>query len=460
MTSTTTRSPGGLPLREKIAYGFGDLGTGFMFDLGQAYLLKFYTDVAGLPATTAAEIFVVTKLFDACVDPFAGAFVDGRTRVGRFGRFRPFLVWATLPLAVLTVLIFLTPGLSSGVDLAYAYVSYMLWGVAYAFSNAPYGSLASVMTQDNAERAQLASFRQAGSVAALLLSGALFMPVVLAFGGGRTGYAAAAAAMAVAGWLSFLVSFAGTRERIPVVRAEKLTVHGWGRAVLGNRALLALIAMTLFSISAYNIKTAMIAYYTEYVLGDIRLLAWVNVVSIGASVVGVVTMPWLAARIGKRGTALLGFGVAAAADGLNFVFGHDLVVFTVLLSVSFVGVALPNGITWAMVSDTIDYGHWRTGARREGITYSVFNFSRKVAQSLAGGMAGFGLAAVGYVANAEQTAATQWGIRALQTLYPCLALVLAAVALRLLYPLSDARVRQIVAEVHAREAHLDARPGA
>ena len=104
-----------------------------------------------------------------------------------------------------------------------------------------------------------------------------------------------------------------------------------------------------------------------------------------------------------------------------------------------------------MVSDVIDFGHWRTGKRREGITYSMFNFSRKIAQSIAGGLAGFGLSLVGYVANAAQTRGTLLGMKALQTLYPCIAFLIAAAVLLFLYSLTDARQAQIVAELRASD---------
>jgi glycoside/pentoside/hexuronide:cation symporter, GPH family len=447
------RVAGKLTLKEKVAYGMGDLGNGFMFDLGQAYLLKFYTDVVGLPAYVAGGVFVFTKLFDAFIDPIAGSFIDGRTKIGRHGRFKSVMMYSSIALGILTVFTFLSPGASQHVNLLYAYGSYMAWGVLYSFTNIPYGSLASVMTQDSGQRAQLASFRQAGSVTALLITGVAFMPIVLAFGNQRVGFAVAAGTMALVGVMAFSATFRFTHEAVPVVRTkEKLTLRGFGTAVANNRPLLVLILMTIFSISAYNVKTSMIIYYTQYYLGDMRLLPYVNFISIGSSVIGILSIPFLTRLFGKKRTALFGFALAVVADGLNFVLHTNTVGFTILLSLSFIGVALPNGITWALVSDVIDYGHWRTGVRREGITYSMFNFSRKIAQSIAGGLAGFGLSFVGYIPKVQQSANTLLGIKGLQTLYPCLALAVAALVLWRFYPLTDKRVSELVEEVHQREA--------
>ena len=72
---TTENGQKKLKWSEKIAYGFGDFGNGFMFDLGQAYLTKFYTDIALIPAGMVGVIFSITKIFDAFMDPLAGSFV-------------------------------------------------------------------------------------------------------------------------------------------------------------------------------------------------------------------------------------------------------------------------------------------------------------------------------------------------------------------------------------------------
>ncbi|MGV9714022.1 glycoside-pentoside-hexuronide (GPH):cation symporter [Gordonia sp. NPDC003424] len=445
-----------LSLRERVSYGLGDFGNGFMFDLGQAYLLMFYTDVAGIPAAAAGTVFLLTKIFDAFMDPIAGSFVDGNRKIGRYGRFRSVMMYSSIALAVLTVFTFLTPGGTHGVNLVFAYGSYMAWGVLYSFTNVPYGSLASVMTQASTERAKLASFRQAGSVSALLITGVAFMPIVNAFDNDRVGFPVAAGVMASCGLIAFFGCFRGTREHIVVARDRaRITPRDFAATIGTNRPLLVLILMTVFSISAYNIKTAMVIYYTQYYLHDASVLPYVNFIAIGASVIGIVSMPSLVRRFGKKQTAIMGFLLAGSADLLNFLLPSNTVLFTVLLALSFIGVAIPNGITWAMVSDVIDFGHWRTGRRREGSTYAMFNFSRKIAQSIAGALAGFGLAMIGYIPHASQSSGTLLGIKALQTLYPAVAFFLAAAVLIFLYSLTDRRQAQIVDDLHAREQIAD-----
>lgn len=455
-----------LSVKEKISYGFGDFGNGFMFDLGQAYLLYFYTEVAGIDPIAAAGVFAFTKIFDAFMDPLAGTFIDGRKHIGKAGRFRPVMLYSSIALAVLTVVTFTSPNGPHGAKLAFAYASYMAWGLLYSFTNVPYGSLASVLTQDSDERSQLAAYRQAGSVSALMITGVAFMPIVVAVSGGNgqvsaRGYAAAALAMAIVGVLGFSICYRGTTEAVPIVRdpSEKITPATFVHTVVTNRALLTLILMTIFSISAYNIMPAMMAYFSKYNLHSVTALSYINFFGIGSSIIAILAIPALTRRLGKRNTALLGFALASVSALINFLVPTHPVTFTILYACTFVGVALPNGITWAMVSDAIDYGHWRTGVRREGITYSMFNFSRKIAQAVAAGFAGLGLGFIGYKDNftdgsmsAAQVQHVMDGIKGLQTLFPAVALALAGLTLLLLYPLTEARLEHIMKDLHKRGA--------
>lgn len=99
------------------------------------------------------------------------------------------------------------------------------------------------------------------------------------------------------------------------------------------------------------------------------------------------------------------------------------------------------------MSDVIDYGEWHTGIRKEGITYATFNFSRKIAQSLAAIVSAGVLGITGYVANAAQSEKTLLGIKGAMTLYPAVALGLAAIIIGILYNLPDDKYRMIAKDL-------------
>ncbi|NMM93086.1 glycoside-pentoside-hexuronide (GPH):cation symporter [Bifidobacterium oedipodis] len=446
-----------LSWREKISYGFGDLGNGFMFDLGQAYLTKFYTDVALIAPGIVSVIFAVTKIYDAFMDPIAGVFVDAR-KVGPKGKFRPVMMVGAIVLSILTIVTFTMPDFPMWLRIVYAFVTYMAWGTVYSFTNLPYVGLANVMTRDVDERAQLATTRQAGSLGAQWITGVAFIPIVMLFSdsdGNVTtfhGYAVAACIMAALGVGCFAVTYFNCKEHIKINRQKtgsrkKEGVGAYLKVVFTNKPLLAIILMTLFTISAMNTNNAMMLYFAQYNLGNQGLQPVINFIQMGCSVVAVLSIPWLVKHFGKKPVAIVCFVVGAAANLINFLLPTNLVTFIVFVTIGYVCLAIPNGITWAFVNDVIDYGEWHTGIRKEGVTVAAFNFSRKLAQSLAAVITGGILAVTGYVANQEQSEATLAGIKGAMTLYPAVALFMAMLILFLLYGISDNKFREIAKDL-------------
>jgi len=444
-----------LTLKEKVSYGLGDFGNGFMFDMGQIYLLKFYTDVFGIPAAVAGSIFLLTKIFDAFMDPIAGAFIDARKADPRTGKFRKIMFTSSIILGILSIFVFMAPDLSPTAKMIFGYVTYMAWGVGYSFTNVPYGALGAAMTQDPNDRASLASWRQAGSLGALLITSVMVVPLIKQFSDPRVAWPVVVAFTSVIGVTAFYFCFKNCKEVIvgkSLASGEKISIKAMARSIFTNRPLLALILMTIFTISAYNIKSAMMIYYCQYNLGDISLMPYISFITIGCSCLGITLIPKLTKRFGKKNTALIGFGVSVVADLINFLIPGDLVTFTILASIAFIGISIPNGVTWAFVSDSIDYGEWKTGERREGITYSFFNFARKIAQSVSGFASGIGLSLVGYVPNVQQTEKALGGIKGLLLLYPAVTISCAALVIGILYTLSDKRHGEMIEELKNRLA--------
>lgn len=463
-----TKNPADIKIswREKICYGFGDLGNGFMFDLGQAYLTKFYTDICLIAPGVVSFIFAATKIFDAFMDPIAGAFVDGRKNIGKHGRFRPVMMISAIILAILTVVTFTSPDVPMFGKIAYALITYMIWGVVYSFTNVPYGSLATVMTRNVNDRAQMASTRQAGSLGAQLITGVAFIPLVLFFSGPDTldgsphGYMMAAVVMGLAGIAGFFICFMGTREHIRVDRAaeekaaeasgKKSSMLGtYAKVVFTNKNLGAIILLTIFTISAMNTNNTMMVYFCQYNLGNIMLQPVVNGIMMGTSVVAILLIPTLVKHFGKKRTCVACFIVGAIANGLNFILPTNTVTFIIFVTIGYVALAIPNGITWNFVSDVIDYGEWHTGIRKEGTTYAAFNFSRKLAQSLAAVISGGILALTGFIPNVAQSAATLLGMKGAMTIYPAFALLMAAIIIFRLYDITEDKFKKMTDDLAA-----------
>ncbi|AVH75388.1 glycoside-pentoside-hexuronide (GPH):cation symporter [Weissella koreensis] len=449
-----------IPMSQKISYGFGDFGNGFMFDLGQAYLTKFWTD-EGLSAAVVGGIFVFTKIFDAFMDPIAGSVIDAR-KPSKHGKFRPVMMVSAVVLGLMTVITFTMPSsMSMTSKIIYAYAAYMIWGLVYSFTNDPYGSLASVMTRNSQDRNFMATTRQVGSVAAQFITGVAFVPLALMFtrsqvattsGISGHGYFIASLVFAIMGVAMFAVCFLGTRENVKVdydgtKKAEKVKFKDIAKVVFTNGPLGALILMTLFTISAMNTNNSMMIFFAQYNLHNISLQPVINAIMMGSAIVGVFMIPFLTKRWGQKQVAVVSLIVSAIANLINFVIPENTITFILFVTIGYTALAIPNGITWAMVSNAIDYGQWHTGHRREAITYAAFNFSRKIAQSLAAFVTSGVLAITGYVANKPQTPETLHGIRAAMTLYPGVTMLLAALTLGFLYKLNETKYEEMITDL-------------
>ena len=136
-----------LTLRNYLGYASGDLANNLAFSLQALFLLIYYTNVVGLNPAPIATMFLVVRVWDAFADLAAGRLVD-ITR-SRWGKFRPYLLFASLPLLLSSVALFSVPNFdSTTAKYVYAYVTYALLGFLYSLTNIPYGSLATAMTQD------------------------------------------------------------------------------------------------------------------------------------------------------------------------------------------------------------------------------------------------------------------------------------------------------------------------
>lgn len=174
-----------LTLKEKIGYGLGDAASSMFWKLFSMYLLIFYTDVFGMPATAVGTMFLITRLWDAAFDPIVGIIAD-RTQ-SRWGKFRPYLLWMAIPFGVAGILTFTTPGFEVTGKMWYAYITYSLMMMVYSLINVPYASLLGVMSSNPKERTTLASYRMVFAFAGSVLVLSAFQPLFDTFGSKQLG---------------------------------------------------------------------------------------------------------------------------------------------------------------------------------------------------------------------------------------------------------------------------------
>ena len=169
-TITQKRPFGG---RDKVGYMLGHVANDFTFIFASLYLQVFYTDVLGINAGIVGTMFLISRIVDAFTDTAMGRICD-KTKATQNGKFRPWLLRACGPVALASFLMYQTFTVNSPmtVRIIYMFVTYLLWGsICYTAINIPYGSMASVMSNEPDDRAALSTFRGVGSMIPQILVG-------------------------------------------------------------------------------------------------------------------------------------------------------------------------------------------------------------------------------------------------------------------------------------------------
>ena len=448
-----------LKLREKVSYGFGDLACSMFWTLFSMFLLFFYTDVFGITAAAAGTMFLVARLWDTANDPIMGMIGD-RTKT-RWGKFRPYLLFVAFPFAIIGILTFTTPDLSSSGRLIYAYITYSLMMMVYTAINVPYASLLGVMTRDSGERTSLASFRFLGGFTGGLLVTATANSLVEYFSANAdmaAGYQKTIGIYAILAAIFFVLTFAGTKERLDPDEVEASTYKEDLRDLVKNKPWFIMLGAAISVLIFNSLRGSAILYYFKYFVGDQNVMFFGEVsqgvlsaafMTIGqvASILGVILAIPLAGKIGKKNSFMLS-GLVCAGFCILFFFipPHQIpLIFVIHIFISMAS-SLVFPLIWSMYGDVSDYSEWKTGHRATGLIFSSSSLSQKRGWTIGGAISGWILAAFGFVANEVQMDLSILGIRLMISLFAAAGALL-SVGFMYFYPLSEKYMHGIKEEL-------------
>ncbi|WP_242124719.1 glycoside-pentoside-hexuronide (GPH):cation symporter [Sphingobium sp. Sx8-8] len=392
----------GLGLREKLAYGLGDFASNLIWATTLTYMVFFYTDIYGIPAASVAGILLFCRIANAVVDPLIGIAIDKRHAHGE--RARPFLKWGALPLAVTTALVFLPLEGSATFKMLWAAGTFMLLSITYSFVNTAYGMLTNLMTASSAERIQLTSARLIGANVGSVLIGWITLSAVgwLGMGDSRKGFLLFMALIGIIVALSFLLTHHFCRETVrPAVRDEPAARRpGVTRALLANRPWLVLTAIKFLNSTANTLSLGSLTFAAIYEYRFGAAFGGTMIATITASsFLGCWLAPALVRLVGSRASVrATNFTQAVLFLGLALVPAQPAAVIAVLAGIGLM-IGMRDPVTYAMLSDTLDYGAARTGVDAMGLGYSIASAAYKVAAGVGGALLAALLARSGYAAG-------------------------------------------------------------
>lgn len=465
-------STGKIPFKEKIAYGFGDLASVLYWQTFMLYFTFFYTDVFLLPASIAATLFLVSRIFDGVNDTIMGIIAD-RTDT-RWGKFRPFILWFAIPFAVVGVFTFTVPDLELTGKIIWAYVTFNLIMILYTVINIPYTALLGVISPSSTERTSVSSIKFIFAFAAGIIVSASLLPLTEMLGdegNAAVGWQRAFIVYGIAAVAFFMITFLGTKERVKPMQKEKTPIKTDIKELVTNKPWLILLLTTITFILFVAVRGSVTVHYFKYIIGeqtlslpffskqsyDFNVLASAyNTVGQISSLIGVLAISFLAKKFGKQRMFITFFILAIVGTALvKFLSSEQLgLLFILQIISSFTGGPL-SVLLWAMYADTADYAEYKNGRRSTGLIFSASTMSQKIGWAFGAFIALQLMAQVGFQPNEAQSADSVAGLINLFTIIPA-GVGIISIIIFLKYPLKDAEVAAIEKELtQRRELHKE-----
>ena len=460
----------GLNFKEKAAYGLGAVGKDMVYMLSASYILYYFQDILGVSAVAMGVILLVARIFDAFNDPIMGVVV-AKTHT-RWGKFRPWLMIGTLTNAVILFLMFAAPpSLDGGGLVAYAAITYILWGVTYTMMDIPYWSMIPAFTKGGKEREGLTTLaRSCAGVGSALVTIFTMMIVHMLGGEGsegeRVGFRWFALIVAVLFVVFICITCIAIKEK-STVDMESPSVGQMFKALIKNdQAMTIVIAIVLINTAIY-ITSNLVIYFFKYDFGGeewYKSYTFFNMFGGAIQIISMMVFYPLLRKIASNTkifyitltSAIIGY---AALLGIAFMGMGNVFVLFVPGFFIFAANGVLQVLTTVFLANTVDYGEMKNGRRDESVIFSMQTFVVKLASGIAAFVAALCLSlnslsdeatteadqAKDFAANVADSA--KMGLRMTMTLIPILGLIIAIIVFRKKFILTDEKVEDIANEL-------------
>lgn len=443
-------------MRDKVGYLFGDFGNDFTFLLSSSFLLKFYTDVMGIDAAIVGVVMMVARFVDGFTDVAMGRICD-KSRVTPNGKFKPWIIRMCGPVAISSFLIYQSSlaDMSLRFKIVYLFITYIMWGsVFYTSINIPYGSMASAISDDPGDRQSLSTYRtMGGMLAGAIVTGAVPLVAYDKINGNESlngsKFTAVAGAFSLLAVVCYLICFSLTTERVRVqANADARRKNSIGKMLsnaIGNRALISIIAASVVMLLAQLTMQQMANYVFPNFYRNARAQSLsVLIMTVGIALSAVAAKP-LAKKFGKAEISVVSNLAAGIVSGvLYFVRPQSVWVYLGFQAVQWFGLGVFSMVSWALITDVIDYSEIRNGIREDGAVYALYSFARKLGQAASSGITGALLSLIGYSQSTAFDERVVNGIFDISTVVPAIGFILLGLILWLWYPLQKKQVEENV----------------
>ena len=452
----------GLTWKEKAAYGLGAVGKDMVYMLSASYILYYYQDILGVNAIAMGIILMAARVFDAFNDPIMGVIV-AKTRT-RFGKFRPWLMIGTLTNAVILYLMFAAPPALDGAGLvAYAAVTYILWGVTYTMMDIPFWSMIPAFTQGGKEREGLSTLARscAGVGSAIVTIITVKCVVWLGQGNELLGFKWFALIIAVLFVVFITITCVSIKEK-STVNVDSPSVGQMFKALIQNdQAMTVVITIVLINCSLY-ITSNLLIYFFKYDFGGEKWYDSYTLFNTFGGAIQILSMMVFFPLMRKMMSALkvfyVSFVMAIVGYGALFVLTLTNMSNIYLLFIPgffiFTAFGMLTVLTTVFLANTVDYGELKNHRRDESVIFSMQTFVVKLASGVAALAASICLTVCNLSNDTSNTTAavqaadsSLLGLRMTMAGIPIIGLLIAVYIFRRKFILTEEKVQEITEQI-------------
>ena len=447
-------------IRDKVGYLLGDFGNDFTFILSSSFLLKFYTDVMHISAGVVGIVMMLARFIDAFTDVTMGRICD-RATPKESGKFKPWILRMCAPVAIASFLIYQSAFADKPMwfRIGWLSVTYILWGsIFYTSINIPYGSMASTISPDVGDRQSLSTFRTMGSTLSGVIVGAgvpllaydsrvIGDEVITELNGPR--FTLIAGIFSVLAIMSYLLCYVMTTERVipEEISGKGSSIRNLVVSALKNRAIVSIIvASVLMLLSQFTLQQMANYVYPDYYTNTGAQSASTLAMMGGMVIAAILARP-LTIKFGKAEISVFSSLCSAiVCILLYFLRPENVWVYVGVNILSWLGLGIFAMVSWALITDVIDYSEIKNGVREDGSIYSLYSFARKMGQAAAAGLTGLLLTMIGYekIPGEALEQSVKEGIFDISTLVPAIGFILLSAVLWFWYPLHKEQVEENV----------------
>ena len=404
-----------VPNREVKAYAIAALGQGLVYSCMSSYVTDYYMNVLVLDAIFVILLMLVARVFDALYDPFIGMAMDRKAT--KWGRMKPYPIITAIPVAILTILMFVNPGFDTvnqtkGLYIFVA-VTYVLWGMVYSVGDVPFWSLPNVMTPDPKERGLLIS--HAKTVGGIGSAVTVALPIIMGFmydsifskrmtesGFEVFKYAFMAISMAIIGMTVCSVKTLKIKERVQIPNTTKKSSKEPGtlKRILTCKPLMLVVLSGILSFGRYMLQAAAphVARYSGLYVGskpttpgeyqsNISTVALVIQICAAVGMFGaMLILPKLYKKYEYKTIMIVACIGGFVASVFTVIIGSttkNILLCIPFMLISSVPLGVINNVSFAMVCDCLDMIEWKTGVRDTALGSSCQAFVNQIGNAFA-----------------------------------------------------------------------------